>query len=285
MDEIEKKLHEKIRELVKNENLDLKYLSEIRIKYFAAVITRLLITEQINFDVVLGGGNSGLYMLKLTELVYDALGLPRPRFVCLPVVRNKRDPETKVESPFDNSVLLPEAKRQLEGIKEIKNILFVDDEIMAGTTSRSSIELVLKAVYGDLTNVHTNCAVVAEHHFFEWHHNTPYLSLRFFSNAKVIPGINNMISRIVPEDFANRVRELVGFGEIPKFNKTLSLLVAGALKEDKVDTPYYNFDKEKVLFEKLENYPQVKSEINSALKDLVARGVSEYKVGEIKFKF
>lgn len=285
MEELEKKLREKIKETIKAEDLDLNVLAKDRIKNFAAVISRLLTQEQCQVDVVVGGGNSGLYMLKMTEFAYEYLDVPMPRFVKIPVVRTVKDPTTGKESFFDNSVLIESTKEQLKGLTEVKNILFVDDEIMVGTTAKSCFDVILKAVYGKVENIHCNCVIVAEHHFFEWHHNTPYLSVRFFSFGQFIPGVNNLVSYFLPNELFEEIQELCSFGEATKHNRSMGLVVGGALKADKVAVPYYDYSKENILKEGISDYLIRKESFLRDLKVLVELGISEHKEGERKFKF
>ena len=55
-------------------------------------IVRSLIDKNINFDLIIGGGDSGVSMVKFVDLIYQAAGLPTPKTIVIPVVRFK-DPK------------------------------------------------------------------------------------------------------------------------------------------------------------------------------------------------
>jgi len=65
----------------------------------------------------------------------------------------------------------------------------------------------------------------------------------------------------------------------------MALIVGGALKRVRNNESYYDFEVEKVLEEKIKDYPKRKEVLIEELKSLVKQGVEEYKKGEIKFRF
>lgn len=284
MQEVEIKLKDKIKALVKEEHIDLHELSKSRIQYFAAVLCRLLVNQKEHFDVIVSGGNSGLYVSKIAEYAYEVLEIPKPPILRLPVYRYIETDLPETEAPlFDNSALLPLVKEQLGNISQVKNILFVDDEIRIGTTARNCFELILEAVYGSKNSNRCSCVIIAEHHFFEWHHNTPNLAVRFYAHSRLIPGVTNIISHFLPESMFNEIKGLLG-NDIT-YNHALALVIGGGLKTRDSGLPKFDPSKVLLLASKIENYERKREKLLSELKNEVKAGIEKYKAGEVKFIF
>lgn len=100
----------------------LHYLALRNFKRFIAILCYLL-KNKYQFDVVIGGGNSGIGLAKITELIYQQLNLEQPIFISLPTIR--WDPAwhhyhgQKAEL-FDNSIFIPRVKSQLNNLKTLK---------------------------------------------------------------------------------------------------------------------------------------------------------------------
>lgn len=250
-------------------------LSKSRIKMFAAAIARQLLEFGETFDLMIGAGNSGLYMTKITEMTYQYLNTALPKILNIPIVRFKED--EKILN--DNSSLLPQLKQNLNNVKEIKNVLFVDDEIMRAITAKECFELLLKA---NPNISHLDATIVAEHHFFEWHYKLPKVSIRFFAYSPLIQYLNANISYFIPEDLYHEISKQIE--DISSHNQAMAIVISGAVKRIRKQ-PYYDYSVEELLKEKIPNYEERKAILTRDLQELVKQGVDEYKTGKITFRF
>jgi len=254
-----------------------KELAESRIKMFAASLYRQLIDFNEKYDVVLGAGNSGLFMTKLTEMIYEYLNIKTPSILNLPIYRFKEDGKTL----NDNSFLIPQFKESMQNINSIKNILFVDDEIMRGLTANECLNLILQAN----PNInHFNATIIAENHFFEWHYKIPKISISFFAYSPLIQGLNENIGHFMPEDLYKEISLLIS--EVTSRNHAMAIVIGEALKrKDNNGNPYFDFTIESGLKNKVVNYSDRKSSLLNRLREIVKEGIEEYKAGKIKFRF
>lgn len=254
-----------------------KELAESRIKMFAATLCRQLVDFNEKYDVVLGAGNSGLFMTKLTEMIYEYLNIKSPSILNLPIYRFKEDGKTL----NDNSFLIPQVKESMQKINSIKNILFVDDEIMRGFTANECFNLILQAN----PNInHLNATIIAENHFFEWHYKIPKISISFFAYSPLIQGLNGNIGYFIPEDLFRETSLLIS--EVTSHNHAISIVIGEALKrKDNNGNPYFDFTIESGLKNKIAHYDDRKSSLLNRLREIIKEGVEEYKSGKIRFRF
>lgn len=254
-----------------------KELAESRIKMFVASICRQLVDFNENYDLVLGAGNSGLFMTKITEMTYEHLNIKTPLILNLPIYRFKEDGTT----PNNNSFLAQQVKEKIQNLNSISNILFVDDEIMRALTAKECFNLILQAN----TNInHFNATIIAENHFFEWHYKIPKVSISFFAYSPLIQGFNGNIGYFIPEDLYKEVSSLIS--EAVSYNHAMAIVIGGALKrKDNNGNPHFDFAVEASLKNKITNYEDKKSSLMNKLQELVREGVEKYKAGKIQFRF
>jgi len=119
MDKYEKELLEKIKQSAKEMVVDRVELGELRLKRLVAMIYLLIKEKQERFDLLVGGGNSGIAVLEIVKMVYQKAGVDVPPIVLFPVIR----PSNEKEVNFDKSL----TARQLKNIKKLNRLLFVDD--------------------------------------------------------------------------------------------------------------------------------------------------------------
>ncbi len=254
-----------------------KELAESRIKMFVASIYRQLIDFNENYDLVLGAGNSGLFMTRVTQMIYEYLNIKTPLILNLPIYRFKEDGKT----PNNNSFLTQQVKEKIQNLNSISNILFVDDEIMGALTAKDCFNLILQS-YPNIN--HLDATIIAENHFFEWHYKIPKVSISFFAYSPLIQGFNGNIGYFIPEDLYKEVSSLIG--EAVSYNHVMAIVVGGALKrKDNNSNPYFDFTVESSLKSKITNYDDKKSSLMNNLRELVKEGIEKYKAGEIKFRF
>ncbi len=275
MDEFAKEYFQKLKVLARDFENRRSELAESRIKMFAAAIARQLLEFGETFDLLIGAGNSGLYMTKITEMAYQYLNVVAPKILNIPIVRFKEDGKTL----NDNSSLLPEVKQTLSKIKTIENILFTDDEIMRAITTKECFELLLKA---DPNISHLNATIVAEHHFFEWHYKLSKVSIHFFAYSPLIQWLNANISYFIPEDLFHEIsKQIEG---ISSHNQAMAIVIGGAVKKIEQQS-YYDYSVNELLKEKIPNYNERKTILTKDLQELVKEGIEKYKAGAIKFRF
>lgn len=275
MDEFAKEYFAKLKALAHDFKNRRHELAKSRIKMFAASIVRQLLEFNENFDLIIGAGNSGLYMTKITEMTYQYLNIATPKIINIPIIRFKEDGKTL----NNNSLLLPAVKQTINKINAIKDILFVDDEIMRAITAKECFELLLKA---DPNISHLDATIVAEHHFFEWHYKLPKVSVRFFAYSPLIQYLNANISYFVPEDLCQEIFKHIE--NISSHNEIMAIVTGGAVKRIK-QQPYYDYSVEKILKGKIPNYEERKVILTKDLQKLVKQGIEEYKTGKITFRF
>lgn len=252
-------------------DINLENLAEERLQQFVATLTRLLVNEQEKFDLVISGGDSGLIVTKIVEKIYEVLKIKVPPIINLPIQRYK---DGNLQQRFQHVDLV----KDIPSIKNVENILFVDDEIRIGWTAKTCFETLQKKYK---TRLH--CVIIAENHFFEWHFKQPDVNLRFYAHAKVIPGINQIFAYLINNQEYNLIQSLSD--QIQDRQQAVALLISAKYKK---------FSEKKVLFdEKLEleilnkssKYRDIKKKLENKLTSLVKNGVARYKSGDISFKF
>lgn len=277
MDEFAKEYHEKLKKLASDFKNSRAELARSRIKLFTAAVARQLLRENKTFDLIVGSGNSGLFITKITQLAYKHLNIKIPPVLTPPVYRFKDDNKTI----DDNISLLLMVKECLEDIRYIQNILFVDDEIMQAITAKICFELICKARQ-DIKNV--NATIIAENHFFEWHYIIPKVSISFFAYAPLIQGLNGNIGHFIPNDFHHQISALEK--DVVSQNHSMAIIIGGALKrKDKKGTPYFDYEIEPRLEKQISGYKKRKTTLLGELDKLVLEAIEEYKSGKIEFRF
>lgn len=276
MDEFAKEYFKKLKVLAHDFKSRRNELAKSRIKMFAATIARQLLENHETFDLLVGAGNSGLYMTKIAEMTFNYLNTPVPKILNIPIIRFKEDGKTL----NDNSSLLPKIKQTLSKINTVKNILFVDDEIMRAITAKECFNLLLNA---DPNITHLDATIIAENHFFEWHYKMPKVSIRFFAYSPLIQDFNENIGYFIPEDLYKEISSSI---ENITHNHAMAIVIGGALKKkDNNENSYFDFGIESSLKNKIAGYDDKKSSLVNDLEGLVKDGVERYKAGEIRFRF
>ncbi len=274
MDHFEKEYFEKITKIASDFKERRRDLAKSRIKMYSVTLYGLLVDLNEEYDALIGSGNSGLFMTKIAEIVYKNLNIKTPTILNLPIYRFNEDNL----SPYDNSPLLPKVNETLENLP-IKNVLFVDDEIMKAITAKECFNLILKA-RPDVK--HFNATIVAEYHFFEWHYKMPQVSIRFFAYSRLIQGLNGNIGYFIPEDLFKEISSLIP--EVTSYNHAMALVVSGLLKKRDRGL-LFDTEIEQTLIENIKDYSSKKSQLIQEIENLVKEGIKEYKSGKIKFRF
>ncbi|MBI4097891.1 MAG: hypothetical protein HY426_02520 [Candidatus Levybacteria bacterium] len=272
MDKFEKEYFESLRVHLPQFENKLNEVARERIKMFSAAVTRQLLDEKQDFDLIMGPGNSGLFMSKIAKLVYEELQKEIPLIVNVPIERIlEEDTVTKL---LVGDVKIPSIENKTA------NILFVDDEIMRGLTAKVSFELLIQINPGI---EHIDATIIAENHFFEWHWDLPKVSVKFFAYARLIQWINGTIGHFIPDELFEKIKKEIS--EVETHNDAMAAVVGGGLKKVADSKPYYDLGVNEVLKTKIGNYEEKQKELMNELRDLVKTGVEDYKSGKIKFRF
>jgi hypothetical protein len=276
MDEFADEYFSKITKIATDFTTRRRELAKSRIKMFVAALRRQLIDFKESYDLLLGSGNSGLFMTKIAKMTYDALNITAPSVLNLPIYRFKEDGETL----HDNSFLVTYVKEELKGLQPISNILFVDDEIMRGLTAKECFNLILKA-YPNIN--HISATIIAENHFFEWHYKMPKVLMSFFAYSPLIQGLNGNIGYFIPQKLFDNIQQNVP--EVRSYNHAMAIVIGGGIKKTENNKQHFDFDIELALKNSLPNYEKEKNALAEELQVLVKEGVKEFEEGKIKFRF
>ncbi len=167
-------------------------------------LRKLLKGDRVVFDLIVGAGDSGIAMVKLTEMVYQKLGQKMPTKLLVPFYRytQKDIPNGQIA---DNSALIATIKRELSAVDEINTILFVDDEIGDGTTLKGIIDLINQAKKNSIGEQDV-IYVVAEDkdNQFEQKIET---KIKFLPFAYKNEGTFSAISYVIPDNFEGPIKE------------------------------------------------------------------------------
>ena len=133
-----------------------------RTKQFVAEVCHLITREGISADLIVAPGNSGVMMARLTAMTYEAIGESVPRVLRIPVYLRDRESGKKIE--FDNSVLLPDLRKQISDIGRVRTVLHVDDETKEEDprTLKCCLDLLASAFPAGARGAEATVHVVAE---------------------------------------------------------------------------------------------------------------------------
>lgn len=257
--------------------------ANLHLKKFASTIYHLLIEKKIKVDLVVGAGNSGVVLTRLTKIILNHYGLNIP-FLNIPVYRYKPHKtgedryEGNEEVKFDNNVLLPLVKRELKNLKNIKTVLFVDDEISEGNSAKAVLKLLIKS----LSNNRINYLIVAEDQGFKIQKNEfPNIRVKFYPYAREIEGLSNVISYNVPYEIKQEILKHLSEGKLMA-RKHMNILLSEPLKEFNKKNPSYTHEFEGVLKKEIPNFSEIQDQYINYLKNILFEGIKEYQNGKIK---
>jgi hypothetical protein len=190
--------------------MDIGQKAEQNLKGLVQTSYRLIATENRKFDLIVAPGTTGAFVCKLVEMIYKKLDKPFPPKLLLPIVRYKG--EESPENFFDNSELLPDVIEQLNGknLGDLKEILFIDDELYGGNALRECLKLILK--YKQLQNItsETICTIVAEDQGGSREYNLPEVSFIFEFYEKGIDEYSNAITYFLSPHLEDPITEALG---------------------------------------------------------------------------
>lgn len=248
-------------------------------KRYIALLYRLAFAENNDFDLIIGAGDSGAFMARTAEIFFIKEKREIP-VIYLPIQRYTAEGEA-VGKYFDNSVLLPRIRENIQNLKKIEKVLFVDDEIWKAWAAKETIRLILGAADKNKIANYILYTIIAEHHGFEWHYTLPPVAIKFYSFSKKIPGVNGSIFEIISDEAWNKFK---------KYKKDLSkkqlanLFLNGIIKASGSKEPEFSKELGNKLL-KIASFKEAKKDIKNRIEYLIDIAINEYKSGKISFLF
>lgn len=254
-------------------------------KRFVATLYHLMAKEGRQFNLIIGGGDAGMWLAKVAEILYKKLDLKLPIILPLPIVRYKFTYLKYEGQPlelFNNSVLISEAKRQLKELKKLEDILYIDDEIANGITAKEAIRVVVKAVPRDKIAANINLVIVAEDQGFNTSNFLDNVGATMFSFAEHIPTMHGVINYIVPWEIERQIEEHFSEAEAgPKVR--INMLLDLPSKDKKlmegmyIPKPVFIYDYNRKVRQKILNFPDLQKEFRTSLDEWIDESIEEYK--------
>jgi hypothetical protein len=244
---------------VENESLSLGEIGYESLEAYVKELQSLLGEDKNQYDLLVGGGDSGQIVVKLAKLVYEHLGLECPPALLLPTFRHSDYEET---IPLDNSQLpTPEG---FDG-SVIQNVLFLDDEVGSGSTAKGTLQWL--RLHAPHLNKYT---IVAEDGGFVWDEEVPDVTVEFVSTKKQRENVFNAISYIIPSDFEKPVQEALA--DTPDLNdkQVMCVLLGLPTKEFNDSRPHFTNALYEIAKAKLPNL----GSLQAGYQDYFAKQVS-----------
>lgn len=256
-------------------------LAQNNFKRFVATLYKLSSEDGIKFDTIIVGGNTGLSMARFTQMFYEVTGLNCPNVLKITPQRYKPGTTLEQEKPknlFDNSILIHDVKNQIRDykLKNIQNILFVDDEIYLGTTAKACIDI-LANIFSDKQLSYT---VIAEDSGFEAFPIPNNVQMQFIPFSKEIDGFYNVIMSIIPSHINASFEKIFPDEEVP-FHKRINILLNLPTRDKNILLSGFNYSLNAIAKDKIPNLEKLQREFESYLTDLIQKGIEEYSNGII----
>lgn len=258
-------------------NIDIGQKAELNLKGLVKTLYKLLTIENKHYDLIIAPGTTGAFVCKLTEIIYHKLNVQFPPKLLLPIVRYKSANESP-ENLFDNSALLQDVIEQLKEKKigNLKEILFVDDEIYGGNALRECLKLILKFKEGQQITSETICTVVAEDQGMSPDYSVPGVEINFNFYEKSINEYNNAITYFLPanyEDILNALGNNIGTHTVVNILFDLPIKPKGNNLYD----PKFTYEFSKLSQEKIPNFKSLQKEAKAYTNKLIDQALEEIK--------
>lgn len=242
--------------------------AERNFKGFTAIMYHLLIEKKEKFDLVVGAGNSGSGMVSYVELIYKEFRIPPPLPLRIPIQRYKK-PEIiwseKSEDLYDNKTLLEWIKVEV-GDKDIKKVLYVDDETSPiGLSFKTTLQL-LEDIFGKKLNF---IAISEEIPNLEGYQN-----IEAYSWAKRIENLWSVIFYILSNKVENTIDESVGRKLEVKW--LVCILLGAPLRQKIEGVPTFDYKLHEEVREKVADFEEIKLQFINRINELIREGVTEY---------
>ncbi len=257
--------------------VNLENLGVTNLKQFIRTIHRLITVEGKQFDLILASGDSGMILGGILEVMFADLNLTRTPILNVPILRYDPTipfPQCEDEGKFfDNSVLLPTVKEQISeaNLKQMKEALFIDDEIYRGTTAKVAIELVLDTIDPSLIGEDINYTIVAEDQGFKGL-DMPGIKIDFQPFAEEIEGLNNVLGYSTPPKLVQPIRAHFSEDEITRKN-LMNILLDLPNKEIVNGLPEFKYTRNARVESEIDNLPELQREYLSQLQQWIKESI------------
>lgn len=234
-------------------------IAQKSIELFSARVFSLIIKEKYN--AIISPGNSGILCDYVTQLVFQAIEMPVPQVIRVPVSRS--------------SNVVP--KEKSEGDPLGGSLLFVDDEIRTGTSLHKTM-VHLK----DNLPKHAFVSVVAENMFFEWTKKERWFSPLFFSYGEYKRGPGNKLSHIITRKEMSTLTRYIPIQAEKK--RALALVLGGVVKREIGEVSFYEEGYIHDIKARIPQFEEMAGDIKKRIKASAIAGIAKFMLGEIKFR-
>jgi hypothetical protein len=267
------------------ERVNLAGLSEMNFKRFAAALYRLIELDCQAFDMILVGGNTGLVMAKFAQLVYEHLGKVAPYVIKTTPQRYIPGKEETEDNLFDNSILELDIRNQLIDyrIPSGANVLFVDDEISAGTTAKVCLTALANALLDPLKQI--NFHIIAEDQGYrgldlENSGLGEKVSVVFLPFAPGIDGLSNVITYVVPHEIKLHLSNIFP-DHLLSPHKLCNILLDLPVRDKDTALCGFSYRLNRIARESIPELAQLQIGFLQYVRRLVEEAVKEYKAGQL----
>ncbi|MDD4353069.1 MAG: phosphoribosyltransferase [Candidatus Nanoarchaeia archaeon] len=245
------------------------YFSIAYLKDFASKIKELFIEKNYKIDLIVGGGNTGASMTRLTQIILKDLkinipSLALPIYRYTPTKKNNKPYEGGYKDKFDNSILLDDVKKKLRGIS-FNNVIFVDDEIGEGNTAKMTLDLLIKASEKPIKNYF----LVAEDQDFlkinNWVNKYSKINIKIFPYRKGIKNLFNIITYNVPYNYNVKIKNIIPVNELSE-TAYMNVLLGEPVKEFINGMPKFTYKYEEILNKKIKGFKKMQKDYLEYLK-------------------
>jgi len=244
------------------------YFSIAYLKDFSDKIKCLFKEKNYKIDLIVGGGNTGASITRLTQIILQNLkikvpSLSLPIYRYTPTEKNNKPYEGGDKDKFDNSILLDEVKKKIK--MPLNTVLFVDDEIGEGNTARMVLELLIKASEKPINNYF----IVAEDQDFlkinNWVNKYPKINIKIFPYRKGIKNLFNVITYNVPYDYNIKIKNIIPDDKLSE-TAYMNVLLGEPVKEFINGKPVFTHKYEEILKNKILEFKEMQKEYLEYLK-------------------
>lgn len=171
---------------------------------FIALVKRLADEEKLHYNLIIGPANSGISMVYLYDIVLSALKINKPSYLFLPIFRPE-SPLYESGTDISHNNLLSSVKDLISKLPKGLKVLFLDDEIGAGTAAHTALDLLVDAakITGSKIEKFT---IIAEDLVFQNTYRKD-VAVDFIPISKhPLDGVYNVISGLVPHDLSEAIQ-------------------------------------------------------------------------------
>lgn len=177
------------------------------LKMFLTLLKRLAASDSLNFSLVIGAANSGISITYLYDIALSHLRVTTPKYLYLPIFRAE-----KIGYDVNHESLLTNVTNALNQVDKSLNILFLDDEIGAGTAAHIALDLLVKAAEANHLSIN-RYTIIAEDLGFQNTYRKD-IEVEFIPILKhPLDNVYNVLSGLIPAKLSKMIQ-----AEVPEQN-------------------------------------------------------------------